>query len=193
MEKIKSYFMELTIVTAGVLIALFLSNLTESNQERKYHIASVKTINNEVEANYSGLKGVIEKQNNLLDTLTKYRDAPTSLVDLFQKSSGLQFATLSNAGLGFYERNQINSIDFEMMSTLIQMNILSGVVDTKLEKLAEFTYSNTLGNSKEIKTVVILHLQNVLNTEYQLLELYKDFIDENIETEHNTKVKNYAP
>lgn len=178
-KDIKFYLKELTVVTIGVLIALFLSNIKEYSQARRYYVASIKTINNEVKTNYSHLKGVVEKQTNLLDTLIKHTEDSSLIVDLFKKSNGLQFATIDNSGLEFYKRNQINSIDFEMMSTLINMNIISGIIDTKLEKLAEFTYSNAFDNSKESKMTVILHLRDVLNTENQLMEMYENFIDEN--------------
>ena len=124
-EKVKTYLMELTIVTAGVLIALFISNHKENSQARDYYNASIETVKKEVEVNYSSLKYVIEKQTKLLDTITKYSEAPITLSDLIMdKGDGLQRATMKNIGLEFYTKNQINSIDFEMMSMLIQMNII---------------------------------------------------------------------
>lgn len=186
-EKIKSYLIELTIVTIGVLIALFLSNLKENNQEQKYHAASIETINNEIKSNYSSLKGIVEKQNNLVDTIVKYTEDSSSIVDLFKKTNGLQYATIHNSGLEFYKRNQMNLIDFEMMSNLINMNFLSEVIDSKLDKFSDFIYSNAYSNSKDSKMLVILHLQDVLNTENQLLELYKDFIDKKIESGNNSQ------
>jgi hypothetical protein len=79
-------------------------------------------------------------------------------------------------------KNQINSIDFEIMSSLIQMNIFSETINIKLEKLSDFVYSNVFDDSKETKTLVILHLNNVLSSEKQLLLIYKSYIDENINT-----------
>ena len=181
-EKIKSYLTELSTVTIGVLIALFLSNLKEYNQARKYHIKSVETINNEIKSNYSSLKGIVEKQKNLLDSLIKYTEDSSTIADIFMKSNGLQYATIHNSGLEFYERNQINAIDFEIMSTLINMNYLSKLIDNKLDKFAEFIYSKAYSNSKESKRLAILHLRDVLSTENQLLEFFKDFIDKKIET-----------
>ncbi len=188
-EKIKSYLRELTIVTIGVLIALVISNFKENYQARKYHVASIETINSEIKSNHSSLKEIVEKQSNFIDTLIKYTEDSNTIVDLFKKSNGLQFATIHNSGLKFYEKNQINSIDFELMSTLINMNFLSKLIDTKLEKLAEFTYSNAFNRSKESKMVVILYLQDVLNTENQLLEFYKDFIDKKNETANDSEQK----
>lgn len=187
MEKTKSYLKELAIITIGVLIALFVSNLKENNQAKKYHIASIETINSEIKSNYSVLKRIVEKQTNFLDTLIKHTEDSSTIVDLFKKSNGLQFATIHNAGLEFYRRNQINSIDFEMMSTLINMKFLSEIIDNKLEKLAEFTYSNAFNNSKESKMVIILHLHDILSTENQLLKFYKDYIDRKIETGNDSE------
>ncbi len=184
-EKIKSYVIELAIVTIGVLIALFLSNLKEYNQAREYHSASITTIDDEIKSNYSELNEVVKKQTNLLDTLTKYTEDTTSISDIFKKSNGMLFPTIYNTGLEFYKRNQMNSIDFEMMSTLINMNLSSDIIDKKLDKFSEFVFSNAFSNSKESKMTCTLHLQNVLNIEYQLLESYKDYIDNKIENKND--------
>ncbi len=185
--KIKSYLRELTIVTTGVLIALFLSNLKENIQAKKYHRASVETINNEIETNYSQLKGVVEKQSNLVDTILKYNEANITIIDLFKKTNGLQNATLSNGGLELYTKNQIDLIDFGIMSGLIQMNILTETINFKLEKLSDFAYSNVFNNSRESKTMLSLHLSNLLNTEKQLLLIYKAYIDDNIDKQNGSR------
>ena len=61
MNKINSYLKELTIVTFGVLTALVISNFKENNQARDYYKASIETVTNEVEANYSIIKNTIEE------------------------------------------------------------------------------------------------------------------------------------
>lgn len=187
MKKIRDYLMELIIVTAGVLIALFLSNLKESNQALKYYKASIETINNEVKANNSDLKGVIEDQMKLHDTLIKYGNSPISILEILQKSSGVKFATLNNSGLEFYKRNQINSIDFELMSKLNQMGTISKLIDIKLDRLINFIYLNIFDNSKENKMVLSIYIQDALDSEKQLMREYKEYIDKYIETEHIKK------
>lgn len=102
-EKIVSFLKELTIVTTGVLIALVISNFKENYQVRKYHKASIETINSEVEANYSSLKGVIEKQMQLHDTLVKYIETPIVIGEIFGRMGGLKASELSNAGLDLYK------------------------------------------------------------------------------------------
>jgi len=184
-EKIISFLKELTIVTTGVLIALVISNFKENNQVRKYHKASIETINSEIEANYSQIKGVIEKQMKLYDTLIKYGNTPMVIGEIFGKTGGLKGSELSNTGLELYKRNQINSIDFEMIYMLNEMNRTSKIIETKLDRLVDFVFLNILDNSKENKMVVSLHIQDVLNSEKYLLKLYKDYIDKNIETENN--------
>jgi hypothetical protein len=184
-EKIKSYLKELTIVTIGVLIALFISNLKEKNQARNYQIASIETVNNEIETNYSVLNDIIEKQTSLLDTVNKYSEHHISIVDLFQKTGGLQLPTLSNTGLEFYSKNQIYLIDFEMMSILIRMNTLSELIDAKLEKFMDYLYPNLFVDSRESKNMIILHLRNALETETQLMHLYENYTDDYIKTTQN--------
>jgi len=184
-RSIKSYLMELIIVTAGVLIALFLSNLKESNQARKYHSASIETINKEINANYTELKEVIEKQIKFHDTLTKYVRTPIIIGKIIEKAGGIQSSELSNTGLDLYKRNQISSIDFEMIATLNEMKYASEIIETKLNRLINFLYQNILDGSEESKIVLSVHLQDVLGTEKRLLKLYKDYIDVNMEAKEH--------
>jgi len=95
--KAKTYLKELTIVTAGVLIALLISNHKENNQARDYHKASIETIKNEVQANYTSLKSIIEKQTELLDTINKYSADQITISNLIVgKGGGIQGTTLSS-------------------------------------------------------------------------------------------------
>jgi hypothetical protein len=182
------YILELIIVTTGVLGALFLSNLKENNQAQDYHKASIEMLNKEVQANYVELKRVYEKHLILNDTLMKYRDTTTVIGEIILgKTNGLQVAELNNAGLDLYKINQINLIDFEMMSKLYEFNFSSKLLDTKTNALIDFMYKNILDNSKNSKLLFLLHLQNVLDSERHLLKLYKDYIDENIDPKDTEK------
>lgn len=185
MEKIKSYLRELTIVIIGVLIALVISNFKENNQARKYQIASIETIKNEVETNYSNLKRIIENHTSLLDSINKHSNDDIQIGELIQNANGLQMATLSHTGLDFYKRNQINSIDFEMMSMLISENSTSELIGIKTEKLMDFLYPNLFDESEQSKMLFMIYLQNVIESEYQLMNIYENFTNEYIKTTHN--------
>ncbi|PCI35964.1 MAG: hypothetical protein COB60_01295 [Flavobacteriaceae bacterium] len=188
LEKSKSYLKELTIVIAGVLIALFISNQKENNQLREYHIATIETINNEVKANYFQLKRVIGKHKRLIDSINKYSSENITLTELIkEKGGGVQIATLTQSGLEFYKKNQIFSIDLKMMSRLILMESISKYIDSKMDKFSSFYAPNRFLNSEESKKLVILYLKNILNSEIQLMHTYEDFIDKYVEDEHNEK------
>lgn len=181
MKKNRAYFIEFIIVTAGVLMALFLSNLKESNQERKYYKASIETINIEIQENHSNLERSVEQQTNLLDTLLRYGDSSHTILELFQKTKGLQTTSLNSAGLDFYQKNEVYLIDFKIMTKLINMSSSSDIIRKKADMLADCAYENILESSKESKKMVILHLQNLLKTEKHLLKNYKDYIKEHID------------
>lgn len=187
MKNIKPYLIELIIVTVGVLLALYLSNLKESNQAIKYHKASIETIEKEVKANYSELNAVIEKQKKFHDTLVKYGKKPILIGKIFEKTGGLQFAELNNSGLDIYKKNQINSINFDIMSDISSMKNKSKIIDNKMNRLMDFAYLNMFDNSMESKMVFSIYIQDVLDSEKKLMKLYKDYIDKNIETENNKK------
>jgi hypothetical protein len=179
--------MEFIIVTAGVLIALFLSNLKEDIQARKYHKASIETIKKEIKANYSKLIEVIEKQTIILDTLSKYGNTQMTIGEIIVKAGGVKSADLSNTGLDIYKRNQISSIDFEMISMLNRIKNKSEIIEQKLNRLSNFAYKNLLDKSNDKKLILSVHMQDILGSEKGLLEFYKDYIDENIDTKDNAK------
>lgn len=185
MGKITSYLKELTIVIIGVLIALIISNFKENDQARKYQIASIETIKNEVETNYSSLKRIIENHTRLLDSINKHSNDDIQIGELIQNVNGLQMATLSHTGLDFYRRNQINSIDFEMMSMLISEKSISELIGIKAEKLMDFLYPNLFDESEQSKMLFMIYLQNVIESEYQLMNIYENFTNEYIKTTHN--------
>lgn len=186
-EKAKTYLRELTIVTAGVLIALLISNHKENSQARDYHKASIETVNNEVQVNYTSLKKIIEKQNKLIDTINKYMDDQITISELIiEKGGGISNTILSNSGLEFYKKNQINSVDFEMMSRLIHMESTSKLIDKKVEKLMDYLYPNLFVDSEESKKLVVLHMKNLLNSEIQLIQAYEEFVNEYIDNKNIT-------
>ncbi len=178
-DNLKSTLKEVILITTGVLIALFVSNLKENYENEHYRKTSVEAVLNEVDDNYKSLEAVITVHKNLLDTLAAYKDGSDRVVDLFRKTNGMPFATLRNAGWEFYKRNQINNIDFELMSDLVHINILLDIIDTKLDKILDYAYTHTLERSEESKTVIMLHLANILDTETQLLGLYRKVSDNN--------------
>ena len=171
--------MEFTIVTSGVLIALFLSNLKENSQAQEYHQASIETINKEIGANYSDLTKIVESHKSLLDTLKKYASTKLVISEIIIKAGGVQASELKNTGFDLYKRNQINLIDFDMMSTLNSINYMSKLIDSKLEKLMTFAYLNILDNSKKNKIVLSFYIRDIIASEESLLRLYKKHMDEN--------------
>ncbi|SDF33868.1 hypothetical protein [Cellulophaga baltica] len=178
-SKIKGYLKELTIITAGVLIALLISNYKENSQARTYYRASVETVKNEVQSNFSNLKSIIETQNVLIDSIKKYSADTITISDLIiEKGGGIQGIALSNSGLEFYKKNQINAIDFKMMSRLIEIESTSKLIETKMDKLMDYLYPNLFVASEESKKLIVLHLKNLLNSELKLEQLYKEFITE---------------
>ncbi|PID93095.1 MAG: hypothetical protein CSA94_02585, partial [Bacteroidetes bacterium] len=147
-KNIKLYFVEFTIVTAGVLLALFLNNLKESNQAREYHSRSIVAVHGEIKENHDRLRGVVEKQKQLLDTIQKYSTSDITLSDLIlKKGGGLKVAFINNIGLEFYKKNQLNLIDFKVMSKLINMEKSAKLIDVKTAKLLDFLYPNFFVNS----------------------------------------------
>ncbi|MCU4164309.1 hypothetical protein [Carboxylicivirga caseinilyticus] len=177
-SKIKSYLKELTIVTIGVLIALLISNYKEKKQAKEYYNASVETIKNEIDFNYEILKDIIENQSRLLDTINAHKADHITLSDLIvEKGGGLPAANVNNFGLEFYKKNEINSVDFEMMSRLIRFEYLSKLIDIKMEKLMDYLYPNLFIDSEESKQLTIIYLNNLLESEITLMLSYEDFIN----------------
>jgi len=178
LNKFKSYFKELSIITISVLLALIISNIKESRQAKKYHRASIETIRSEVQQNHESLKHTVDLHLKMLDTIHKYENSPVTIEEIVQKAHGLQGMTVTNTGLEFYKRNKINDIDFEIMSVLLNIESATMMIDTKMSKLVDFLYPNIYNDAKESKRMFFNYLSNVLNSEQWLLEEYEDFLKE---------------
>ncbi len=175
---IPSYLKELTIVTIGVLIALVISNLQETYQSKKYQAASTEAVKKEIFLNSDKLKVAIERHTALRDTVAKYCMDRVLLSDLIFKADGLHGSYLRNTGLEFYSRNEIGLIDFKMMTMLMDIKSTSNLIDTKMEKLMDFIYPNLFVDTEDSKKLVILHINNLLNSETQLMFHYENLIDD---------------
>ncbi|MCB0497032.1 MAG: hypothetical protein KDC79_12910 [Cyclobacteriaceae bacterium] len=181
----KSYLKDLTVVAIGVLIALLLNSFKESYQANQYHKTSLKTIESEISENLSDLNEVLDKQIGTLDTLKKYQSKSIAIDQLFAKSSGLQAATLRNVSLEFYSRNNVSNIDYEIMSNLIRMKSLSELITVKLNKLVDYLYPNIFEKSEESKLLTIMYLENLIESETQLTQLYKSYLEEHKKVKSN--------
>jgi hypothetical protein len=81
----------------------------------------------------------------------------------------------------------INSIDFKIMSTLIDINFQSRIIDSKIDQLIDLIYSVPLDTSKKTKLIIISHLRLVLSMEKQMIKNCEDFIIEYVKNKNNAE------
>lgn len=180
------YLREFIIVAAGVMLALFISNLKDNLEAKKYNRESIETVKKEARANYQGLENIIQNHRSVVDTINFYIDDPVTIVEIFQKVNGIQFTTLSNTGLEFYSRSKISLIDFDIMTTLYQMEYFSSLVEKKLDRLADYAYTNLQSDTRESKMIVMVYLSDVVNSELGLMEVCK-YVMEGVFTTETTE------
>ena len=173
MKKIIPLFKELLIVTSGVLIALFLSDLKETKQSKSYYNDSIQAIEKELEANCLSLKSVTGKHAHIIDTLAFHYYDTKSLLEIFEEVEGIQFAALMHVSFDFYQLFYINLIDIEFMSALHRVKTLADLLKTKLEHFSEFSYDKFNTHNYENKVLAQLYLRDIVSTEKELLLAYE--------------------
>jgi hypothetical protein len=67
------------------------------------------------------------------------------------------------------------------------MNTLSELIGMKMEKLLDFVYPNIMADTEESKRLLYIHLDNVIESEMQLRQLFEDFINEYVKNKPNSK------
>ncbi|MEQ9305709.1 MAG: hypothetical protein RJQ14_17480, partial [Marinoscillum sp.] len=86
MSGFKKFGYDLLPVTAGVLLALFISNTQQSWKQQQFANQIIQNIIEENRTNIKNIEDLLPKQERTLDSLSYYVDSTSvALVDIIQK------------------------------------------------------------------------------------------------------------
>jgi hypothetical protein len=189
-ERLIKIFFDTIPVIFGVLIALFISGLKQDRDDSRYLNRVFSSIKSELKDNRGDIKDVMIKQNRLLDTVNYYQDYNSLTVkDIILKANGLQSVSLQNNSWKSLLQFKIDLIDYELISKLSAIEGSSDMLALKMEKFLEFLFENMDSKDPKHKKRMIVHINNVLNSEGRLLKLHDELLNDSLGDRFNVKQK----
>lgn len=178
-KKITSFFREIIIVISGILIALYISKVSENNSNKNYLEKAKASIEKEIITNKKDLKKIITKHNTTQDTIDEKLDSKESLREIIEDLEGFQVPEGRNIGLRFFVSKKAELIEFETISYLSRIEFQTEIIQQKINKLIAFLYDNMENTNKESKEKFYIFLDDLIESEEGLLKSYNAYLDKN--------------
>ena len=177
-QDVVSFFREIVIVIIGILIALSIDNWNENRNDEKYIDKALFAIEEEIKLNKTDMHRIVQRHKETIDSVAMHlNNDKISLRQIIENSRGFQIAELKNIGLRFFISNKAELIDYEIISSLSEIEFLSEAVKMKTERLLNYLYDNMENTNESAKNKFVIYLADVVESENGLLDLYDDFIN----------------
>ncbi len=164
-------------VILGILIALFLNNWKESRDEKKFIDTVLISISKEHKENQKELIGLIEKRKVLLDTLNYYKNnEAVSIGDILNKVHGIQGALIKNTSWKTIQNSNIELMEYEMISTLTDIDLTTEHMKFLTQKVADFVLDNLESSEFIKKEILSISIGDLFYTEKDLLQLHENYM-----------------
>lgn len=178
LNSIKYISREIFSVVIGVLIALFISNWKQQNDDKKFLDTVLESIEQEIESDHEDVTMVIEKQYALIDTIVHYiEDDQVSLTDCVIKTNGLKVYTAKGNSWWSFLTSKIEVIGYETIAALSEMEDNKQFINVKLDKLMDFFTEKADATSPSDKRMFAIQISNLLDTEEELKSLYAAYLE----------------
>lgn len=189
-QDVISFFREIVIVIIGILIALSINNWNENRNNEIFIDKALFAIEEEIKLNKIDMKRIVQRHKVTIDSVAMHlNNDKISLRQIIEKSGGFQIAELKNIGIRFFISNKAELIDYEIISSLSEIEFLSEAVKMKTERLLNYLYDNMEGTNESTKYKFEIYLADVVESENGLLDLYDNFLNKKKKPAYN-KVQN---
>ena len=119
---------------------------------------------------------VLERHLELYEKLENgFLENEQTIGEFVSNSGGFQVASVKNISLRFFVANKAELLEFELISQLLDIELKTTLLATKMERLADFAYEN----DEKVMLKFAYLLVDVIDGEQTLLESYSDLLDEN--------------
>jgi len=185
-QDVISFFREIVIVIIGILIALSINNWNENRNNEIFVNKALFAIEEEIKLNKTDINRIVQRHKVTIDSVTLHlNNDKISLRQIIEKSGGFQIAELKNIGIRFFISNKAELIDYEIISSLSEIEFLSEAVKMKTERLLNYLYDNMEGTNKSAKYKIVIYLADVVESENGLLDLYDNFLNKKKKPAYN--------
>jgi hypothetical protein len=169
---------EMISVVLGILIALWLGNWKENRDDRKFISKVLFSVSKEMEENQSALEQIVNEHQELVDTIQFYlqsKDVP--LWSIVNKTKGLRMVNIKNTSWKSFLNIKMDLVEYNHISLLTSIDESKQNMRAGMDKLFDFIYGNLTATEPVKKSQLMLMVNDLLNTEHQLVELHKEYLN----------------
>ena len=172
----KEILKELTIVTIGVFIALFVNNILQEKKNNSFVIKSLKLIEIEQNENLEHLQNVIESQDLFIEVLKKeLNNNKLSFGDIVMKANGFSIPSISTTAWDKLLSNHLELVEYNYIKSLNRIEKRVIFLEDIKSRLGEIAYENANQKDSESKGLLLSLIQDLKRAEISLVEDYKEF------------------
>ena len=179
-QLIISYFKEVSVVVIGVLIAIYLGNLKEELDNRRFVDKTMFALQAEMQGSKADLDSILVRHSLLLDSLGVQFETGNEepLMQFVGRMGGIQIASTNNIVLRFFISTKADLLDFEMVSKLSQVEFSSNILQVKMDKLIDFSFDHLEDGDSATKLKFAAYLSNVIDSEMTLSAQYAELLED---------------
>ena len=157
---------EIIPVTIGILIALYINNWNENRKNTNYINQISSSIDKELNETNEDIIDHIEIQKSLIDTLDFYeKNTKTSILIAVKKARGIHMPKIKINSWKAISNTKIELMSYEKVSALANIEEQKKILNTKIENLMNFIYSNIKETGIDKKQLLKLMMQDIISTE----------------------------
>lgn len=173
----KKLLREMVPVILGVLIALFINNLNEQRKDRQYVKTMMHAINEEIIENKKELNEIAIERNQLLDTITHYKNEDLSIGNIISKNNGIGGVSIRNTAWRSMMNSRMDLMDYKKISLLTDIGDQKELLSIQLKKMIDLVYENGATTDPKDMEKFEMMIQSMMYTEQELLKLHNDFLE----------------
>ncbi|MDT0676588.1 hypothetical protein [Autumnicola musiva] len=162
----KYFIKEIIPVTIGILIALYINNWNENRKNTNYINQISSSIDKELNETNEDIIDNIEIQKSLIDTLDFYeKNSKISILIAVKKAKGIHMPKIKINSWKAISNTKIELMSYNKVSALANIEEQKEILNTKIENLMKFIYSNTKETGIDKKQLLKLMMQDIISTE----------------------------
>ncbi len=179
MKKVlRHILLEMIPVLVGVLAALFINNWKETRTQQRYMETVSVMIDKQIRSNREDLAQTIARKEVILDSLTTHISTDKTVIEILQQTKGITVASVQTSSWQALLNFKLELVDYKLVAQLSLIDEEKQILQLKTDKMLDFLYENLENPSQQHKRIFILMLQNMLESEYRLLEMHETYLEE---------------
>jgi len=172
----KKLFYDIIILSVGIFIALYLYEWKQGLINSKYLKKTFISIEYELKENIVEIDQTIPFQESLSTSIYDNINNDRSILDIVKDFGGFRSPIIRASAWNSIINNNINLIDYNIISQLYEIEKTSNLISYKTNKLNEFIYANSDATSLEKKDNFSLMIEDIILLEEEMINIINQFL-----------------